>query len=111
MNDANGFDVPAFQRLLKKIREDQVPEYGSVHYDGQSGEIRDEMLLGRPEENPQIAKERLLRYLEGLTPDEQSVVDIEVETKEKSYRRLIVTAGTSELSPERLAELKRRINP
>ncbi|MCK6629367.1 MAG: hypothetical protein L6R45_29845 [Anaerolineae bacterium] len=98
----------AFEALLEKIRQDRLPAYGSLRWDGQHRQVTETFRLQQPGESQAEAKSRLLRYLENLTPEERATVDIAIETKDATPYLLKVTGKTSELPPARLAELRRR---
>lgn len=98
----------AFEALLSKIRDDRLPAYGSLRWDGEHRQVTETFRLQQPGEEKGEAKNRLLRYLENLTPAERATADIAIETKDEAPYLLKVTGKTSELSPTRLAELRRR---
>lgn len=99
-----------FEALLTKIREDRLPAYGSLRWDGQHRLVTETFRLQQPGDPPgkREARNRLLRYLENLTSEERAVVDIAIETKDEAPYLLKITGKTSELPPARLAELRRR---
>lgn len=104
---SNGCDE-AFEALLSKIREDRLPAYGSLSWDGESREITETFQLQQPGEDRAAAKSRLLRYLQDLTPEEQAAAEIEIGTRAGAPFLLTVKGKTSELSPARLAELRQK---
>lgn len=97
-----------FDALLKKIREDKLPEYGSISYDGQSRQFTETFLLRHQGEDKSEGKSRLLRYLEELTPEEREAANLEIETKERAPYLLRLKGKTGDLPADRLTELRQR---
>jgi hypothetical protein len=99
-----------FQALLERIRRKEHPEFGSLSWNGQSRQITETVIFetnGVPEPD-EVIRDRALRYLEGLTPKEQAVAEVNVIFKGKTPVRAIMRAQTAELSPERLKELRQQ---
>lgn len=98
-----------FEELLNKIRQDRLPAYGSVAWDGQERQVTTTVQFdGSGRESDEVIKARALKYLEGLTPEEWAAAKVEVFSKEGKPVRAVIKAGTRELSPERLQELSIR---
>lgn len=106
-----GIDQGAFGELLDRIRAREHPDYGSISWDGQSRAFTITVQFERNGfvEEDDLVRERALKYLGGLTPEEQAAADIEVILKNGVPVRAVLKGHTSELDPARLRELERRI--
>lgn len=107
MDNEDGFQV-----LLEQIRakEKKLPRYGSVKWDGITRERTETYQFERNGlvEPDEVIRERALRFLEGLTPEERAVVEMEITFRDETPVRAIMKVQTGELSAERLKELRER---
>jgi hypothetical protein len=98
-----------FEVLLERIRRREHPDYGVLAWDRQRRQISVTVQFERSvDENDQVVRTRALRYLEALTPEEQTAVDIEVSFRGGRPVKATLRTGTGELSADRLRELARR---
>lgn len=97
-----------FQALLRKIQEDNLPDYGSLRLSGEGRQITETFQLQRPGEERAAAKGRLLRYLEQLTEDERAAAEIEIGTKGGAPYLLTIKGKTGDLPAARLQALRER---
>jgi hypothetical protein len=98
-----------FEALLERIRNQAHPEYGAISWNGKTREITETVQFeGNGAETDEVIRARALRYLQELTEAERAVAEIDIVFREKRPVRAVVRAQTSELSPERLRELRTR---
>ncbi len=99
-----------FQALLDRIRHKNHPEFGSLSWNGQSRQITETVVFENNGvmEPDEVIRARALRYLEGLTPEEQAVAEVSIVFRGKTPVRAVLRAQTAELSPERLRDLRRQ---
>lgn len=99
-----------FQALLERIRNRQHPAYGSLIWNGESRQIMETVLFegNGVTESDEVVRARALRYLEGLTAEERAVANMEIIFRDEKPVRAVLKAQTGELSPDRLAELRKR---
>lgn len=97
-----------FEGLLDRIRTGQHSSYGTLSWDGRSREITETVQFeSGNHEADEVVRERALRYLSALTPEERARIELEVVFREKKPVRAVLKGKTAELSPDRLVELRR----
>jgi uncharacterized protein YnzC (UPF0291/DUF896 family) len=100
-----------FEALLNRIREQHHPEYGSLSLDKKGRQLTETVQFENNGDRKQdeTVRQQALRYLEALTPKERAAMEsVEIVFREKKPVRAVLKAGTGDLSPERLKELKRQ---
>jgi len=93
-----------YQALLDRIRNEEHPEYGTLSWDGQRRRvtITVKFAAGNGRGTP---RDRALRYLAGLTPEEWAVLEIDVVFQAGQPVMARLEADTGVLSSQRLREL------
>lgn len=106
------YDLDPFEQLLERIRAAEHPDYCTLSYDGErrvvSANIKFEPAANKAD--PEEIRQRALRYLTGLTPEERAVLDIDIQMHNGVPVRAVLKGLTKDLPIERLQELERRMN-
>jgi hypothetical protein len=101
-----------FEELLNRIRQSKHPAYGSLTWDGVSRQVTTTVQFENGQQEPdEVVRGRALRYLEQLTAEERSAVQVEVLLKEGRPVRAVIKASTDKLPVERLHEMERQLEP
>jgi hypothetical protein len=101
--------VSDFEELLNKIRQDRLPKYGQLDWDGATRTVTETVQFETsPQDSDDLVRSRALRYLEQLTPEERAQAKVEVITRDGRPVRAVLRGSTAALSPERLQEMRGR---
>jgi hypothetical protein len=104
--------MDGFEAVLDLVRRAEHPDYGSIGYDGQkrviTTTVQFDLVTGR-QEDPELIRQRAVRYLEGLTPEERQLLDVEVVFRAGAPVRAVLKGSTEDLPPARLVELSRKL--
>jgi hypothetical protein len=103
-------DQDAFEILLDRIRAKAHPEFGSLSWDGQCRRVTETVAFEESgvKEPDDVVRQRALRFLEGLTPEERRAAEVEIVFREERPVRAILKAQTGALSAKRLQEMRAR---
>lgn len=103
--------LDGFKALLDRIRRGAHPAYGALEWNGKSRQLTETVLFENSgaHEPDEVVRARALAYLEALTEKERAAVEVRVEFREEKPVRAIITGDTAQLSPERVAELRRLV--
>jgi hypothetical protein len=105
-----GMADEGFEAFLDRIRNQDHPDFGQLSWNGRTRQVTETVQFeanGCPE-GDEVVRERALRYLQTLTEEERAAAELDVVFRERRPVRAVLRARTSELSPERLKEIRRQ---
>ncbi len=103
--------VDQYAKFVERIRTGDHPAYGSLTWDGRSRTV--EITVRFDDSNgshtsAEVMRARAERYLASLTPEEQSVVNLQCEFRDYAPVKATLRGGTGLFSAARLRELAGR---
>jgi hypothetical protein len=106
-----GDDRDPFDVMLDRIRAKAHPEYGSLSWDGQCRKVTETVAFEETgaKEPDEVVRQRALRFLESLSPEERAIAEVEVTFRDGRPVRAMLRAGTGTLSAARLKELRKKV--
>ncbi len=97
-----------FEILLDRIRTKAHPAYGTLAWDGRCRKVTETVAFEEngAREPDEVVRARALRFLEGLTPEERAIAEVDVTFRDGRPVRATLRAQTGTLSATRLKELR-----
>ena len=103
--------VDQYAKLVERIRAGDHPAYGSLTWDGRSRTVEITVRFddgNSSHTSAEVMRARAERYLASLTPEEQSVVNLQCEFRDGAPVKATLRGGTGLFSAARLRELAGR---